>query len=305
MSGGLFGGGKKENVSTQTTSYPDWLNKIMEQSTTDAYNLMKDPGNRVAPFSQDQLDAMQNTRAIAGTAMRPNTPVLEAFMGGHYLTKDTTNQAANANAAAIANSAVTGQDVMGKMNPFNEQVIARTMDGMRDRFGEASSGLQSQFAASNAFGGARDAIARSQMASDFVKNAGNTEAQMRQQGWSEAANRADNEKRNILASQMANENMRVQGMSDSAGKYLAGLQGQDNQFGSNFDRQLRAATALGGVGDAVQQMDQRKLDVPYDLATWIRGFLPGYPATTTQVTPNYNNNGGLIGGALTAASLFL
>ncbi|MBO6755477.1 MAG: hypothetical protein JJ902_04070 [Roseibium sp.] len=305
----LFGGGGGDTVTTEsTTSLQPWIEDILRESTNTAADLARGATaeNRIAPFSNDQNAAMNYTRALANTAANPNTPSLTAYQGAHDLTRQATTNASRAAQEAAHQGQTTADDIRRYMNPYQEDVIDETMRGMRDRFGEAATDLASRDAAGHAFGGSRSAVRQAQMARDYVNDAKATEASLRSAGFDRASGLAEANNARETQARLNAAGLSLQGMGTAAGQYLQGLGGQEQAFDNMIDRGLRTTTALGGVGDATQSMDQRRLDLPFDTATWFRQFLPNsYPTTTTTTQPAYNNSGGMIGGALTAASLFL
>lgn len=302
QAGGSILGGIAGGKGSKGNKPPKWLRQQTRDLASFGQQLGQtqyDPyqGDRVAPFSQDTLNAFDLIRNNIGstqpyyasaldTANRlQNTTINPQMVNGTNVQTQFDPRLANANQWA-------GQDLSPYMNPYTQSVIDTQMADQQNAYLMADNALKSQGAAANAFGNNRFGLAQGQLAADAVRDQALTSAQLRSQGFNIAAGLlsqdVDRQNQFALANQMAGitaDQMGFQGqlanqanaMQASLANQSADLQGQmstadiqnRNAFlsgvlGQNLAAQNTAdAQALAGAGAAQQALAQQNLDVGY------------------------------------------
>ena len=181
------------------------------------------------------------------------------------------------------------------MDPYMEDVIARTQADIADKGAQQQLQAQASAAGSGAFGGSRQAILQGQIAADTMDQQARTGAQLRSQGFAQAQN---------LAQQQANQALRQAQLTGQLGVSQAGLGQLGQQMG------VQDINTLLGIGGLQQQQDQRALDVarantlaeqalPYQQIGFMSDIFRGVPALqqtySTTTTPGPNRTSQLFG----------
>lgn len=89
-------------------------------------------------------------------------------------------------AAGAYNQALAGPNVGQFFNPFQQQVVNNTMNDIGTAQQQAMGQLGAQATAANAYGGSRHGIAEGATNAAFIKQMGDTSANMNMQGWNSA-----------------------------------------------------------------------------------------------------------------------
>lgn len=277
---------------TQKTELPAWLEDVTKQNLRIADEIASRPyqaygGNLVAGFAPEQEQAFSMAQRQAGSTM----PLYQTAAG-------TVSGLTGYQAPSFLQG-----DVSAYMNPFIGEVenraIARGQEALLQNLNQVSA----QAARAGAFGGSRQAIQEGVAQAEAAKNVADLSAQLRMQGYNQAAGLLEND----LARQMAGTEvqMRAAGM-------LPGI-AQAQQGAALTD----AATieAIGAQRQALQQaqlqdqyqrfMEER--NYPVEMLNLRLGATSATPYGTTQTKtqtggPSGSNFLSGAGTALTAAT---
>ena len=190
---------------------------------------------RLAPFQEEFLkDIFAQAQALRGTPQPFSPQQLAEF-------SDAQNRA-----IALADSGIGGyQPFLDRaaqlagpggaqqfMNPFEDQVVQQTMQDIARQGQKAQQRLAGQGVASGAFGGSRFGVAQADLAGKTLEQQARSAGQIRQQGFQQAQQAAQN-----------------------AARLQAGLgQAQQQMFGQDINRLL-------GIGSLQQRQQQAGFDV--------------------------------------------
>lgn len=187
------------------------------------------------------------------------------------------------------------------MNPYTDAVINTGLSDLeRARQGAVQQTGQRAMAA-KAFGGSRQGVAEALTNQQFGTQAGNMIAQLRNQGYTQALNAAQNQ-------QAANQAAGLQGA-----QFRLGAANQLGTMGQQQTAQQYAGgQALMGLGQQRQAAEQQRLNADRNLNLERLGIMqsalglsmPSMGGTSTSSTPMYQNTGAnVLGGALGGATL--
>ena len=224
---------KQEQIVRLAPFQEEFLADIFES----AKNLTGD-GTQM-PFSKQQLaDLSEGQKAAIASAL-----------GGVGAFQPFLDQGSAAVGQGIAGAQAASFDPTSYqqfMDPFMEDVIARTQADIADKGRQQQLQAQASAAGSGAFGGSRQAILQGQIAADTMDQQARTGAQLRSQGFAQAQN---------LAQQQANQALRQAQLTGQLGVSQAGLGQLGQQMG------VQDINTLLGIGGLQQQQGQRELDV--------------------------------------------
>jgi hypothetical protein len=264
--------GNSNTSSTSSTMFPGWTQQAGQNLAGSAWGMLS-PHLQASPYhtagqNADQQNAFDRARHVTGNAFGNNANLTNA-----------TNALANGQAgrmqAAQAEAAQLDPNAFKDfMNPFLDSVGKSTLGNMRSEYRNADAGLAGQYAASQAFGGSGEAIARGQLARGYNQNAGSAINNLMSQGYDRAT-----------ATAMANTQMEQQ-----ANMANAAFQQQANMANSQLDqalplmfdrlqssqqgRQSDALQQLLGVGNQQQQFAQGVIDKPLEYLQMLAGLTP-------------------------------
>ena len=185
-------------------------------------------------------------------------------------------------------------------NPFEQQVIDTSLADMEQARQRAVQQMGQQAMASRAFGGSRHGVAEALTSGEYGKQAGSMVANLRNQGYQQALQLAQQQ-------QMQNQAAGLQGAQFRLG--AAQQLGQMGQAQTAADM-LAAQTAMG-LGGARQQFAQQQMDAARNLGLERLGIMqsalglqmPGMGGTSS--TPTYTNPAaGALGGAMAGYQMF-
>ena len=239
---------------------------------------------RLAPFQEEFLkDIFAQAQALRGTPQPFSPQQLAEF-------SDAQNRA-----IALADSGIGGyQPFLDRaaqlagpggaqqfMNPFEDQVVQQTMQDIARQGQKAQQRLAGQGVASGAFGGSRFGVAQADLAGKTLEQQARSAGQIRQQGFQQAQQAAQN-----------------------AARLQAGLgQAQQQMFGQDINRLL-------GIGSLQQRQQQAGFDVaranelgrqalPFQEIGFLSDVFRGVPALQstfqTTSTPNPSLGSQLLG----------
>ena len=181
------------------------------------------------------------------------------------------------------------------MNPFTEDVIARTQQDIADKGAQQQLQAQASAAGQGAFGGSRQAVLQGQIAADVMDQQARTGAQLRSKGFQQAQQ---------AAQQAAQQQLRQAQLAGQLGVSQAGLGQLGQQMG------VQDINTLLGIGSLQQQQGQRELDVarantlaeqalPFQQVGFLSDIFRGVPALqqtfTTQTRPGPDRTSQLLG----------
>ena len=181
------------------------------------------------------------------------------------------------------------------MNPFTEDVIARTQQDIADKGAQQQLQAQASAAGQGAFGGSRQAVLQGQIAADTMDQQARTGAQLRSQGFQQAQQ---------AAQQAAQQQLRQAQLAGQLGVSQAGLGQLGQQMG------VQDINTLLGIGSLQQQQGQRELDVarantlaeqalPFQQVGFLSDIFRGVPALqqtfTTRTQPGPDRTSQLLG----------
>ena len=185
-------------------------------------------------------------------------------------------------------------------NPYEQQVIDTSLNDMEQARQRAVQQMGQQATAARAFGGSRHGVAEALTSGEYGKQAGSMVANLRNQGYQQALQLAQQQ-------QMQNQAAGLQGAQFRLG--AAQQLGQMGQAQTGADY-LAAQTAMG-LGGARQQFAQQQLDAQRNLGLERLGIMqsalglqmPNMGGTVS--TPMYTNPAaGALGGAMAGYQMF-
>jgi hypothetical protein len=185
-------------------------------------------------------------------------------------------------------------------NPFEQQVVDTSLADMEQARQRAVQQMGQQATAARAFGGSRHGVAEALTSGEYGRQAGSMVANLRNQGYQQALQLAQQQQMQNQAAGMQGAQFRL-----SAANQL----GQMGQAQTGAD--LMAAQTAMGLGGARQQFAQQQMDAARNLGLERLGIMqsalglqmPGMGQSTS--TPTYTNPAaGALGGAMAGYSMF-
>ena len=223
----------------------------------------------IDPLQQRAFD-QAGLRAFEGTGYLD--PIQQQLQG---LRPEAISQAARAGMPLMRNAA-TGLTNVGMgfdpttgvgsfFNPFQDQVVDRTLDDLRRQSDIAGQQDRATAVGSGAFGGSRDAILQAERERALLDKQADVAGRLRMTGYQDASTRAQQAYEDAMKRRLAG----VQLGSDigmNIGRLgVAGEQGA-------LDTNLRRLAAQGGIGELAQNMQLRGLEGLSGLGTSRRGI---------------------------------
>tara|TARA_R100001440_G_scaffold46080_1_gene65836 strand:- start:7155 stop:8153 length:999 start_codon:yes stop_codon:yes gene_type:complete len=242
------------------------------------------PGQQIANFSPDQLQAFQNIRGGIG-AFQPE------------LTAATDAAAAATGTGVLAGQTLAGAqqafDPSTGISPFMNQYNDFVIDEIRKQGDIARNRLRGQATKAGAFGGSRAAIQEAELDKGIASQVGLAQQRAFDSALKAAMGSQEaQQRRQLAAGQQLGNLARTQGG-------LAGVFGALGQLDQSLN--LRDQQALLGVGQAQQQLQQAGLDVgrrnlitaqqePFRRMQFASDILRGVPSgqTTFRDVPDSN-----------------
>ena len=177
------------------------------------------------------------------------------------------------------------------MSPYQQDVIGTTLSEYDIQAQKGAQGVPAQAIAAGAFGGGREGVQRAEYQSASDRNRAALQAQLLQQGFSQAQ-------------QLANQAFGQQMNLAQAAPQLVG-------------QQISALTTLGGIGQAqqqaqlsaqqqlAQQQAYQPLTTAQQYGSGIMGLISGYPGqTVTQMAPSPSAFQNILGAGATLAGIY-
>jgi len=267
---------------------------------------------RLAPFQEEMLaDIFASAKALTGEGSQ--MPFSEQQLAD--LSEGQKLAIANAIGGIGAfqpflsqGSAAVGQGIMGAqgatydptsykgfMDPFTEDVIARTQADIAEKGQQQQLQAQAGAVGQGAFGGSRQAILQGQIAADTMDQQARTGAQLRSAGFQQAQQ---------AAQQAAQQQLRQAQLTGQLGVSQAGLGQLGQQMG------VQDINTLLGIGGLQQGQSQKEFDVaranelarqslPYQQIGFLSDIFRGVPSLqqtySTTTTPGPSRTSQLLG----------
>jgi len=283
--------------SQQTTQLPPWVNTAAQQNYGFAQNVATQPlqqyqGQMVADVAPQTQQAW-NTAAQSGN---PGQQQYNAAQAGYLGVMGQQPQ-------QVTPGQLSSTNLQPYMNPYTQSVINATLPIMQQNLGLSQDQNQDQAAASNAFGGSRQAVQQGVTQAQGAQGMAQMAAQLNQANYGQAQGAAQQDiATNLTAQQLnqaAQQNQGLLNLQASGGMGALGNAAQQSQL-QNFGEQLTAGgmeqqqaqnqiNANMAAFQQAQQYPYMQLGVlqsalgmtPYGNAT------QGQSTTQTQSSPNY------------------
>ena len=234
---------------------------------------------QLAGLSQGQRDAI--TRATAGVgSFEPFLQRGAEAIGQGIGQLGTAQQ-------RVAAAGIDPTSYQQFMNPFTEDVIARTQQDIADKGAQQQLQAQASAAGQGAFGGSRQAVLQGQIAADVMDQQARTGAQLRSAGFQQAQN---------LAQQAAQQQLRQAQLTGQLGQTVAGLGTQTAALGQLGQQMgVQDVNTLLGIGGLQQGQAQKEFDVaranelaqqalPFQRIGFLSDIFRGVPALQQTVS---------------------
>ena len=264
--------GSDQTSTTQSqavTQIPPWVNTAAQQNYGLAQNVAARPlqqyqGQMVADIGPQTQQAW-NTAASGGAAGQDQYNASQAgYLGvmGQQPQQVTPNQLSSTN-------------LQPYMNPYTQSVINQTLPIMQQNLGLQQNQNQDQAAASNAYGGSRQAIQQGVTQAQGAMGMGQMAAQLNQANFGQAQGAAQQDINTNLQGQLANQAVQ----QNQAGLNLQGAQGLANlgqQAQLSQARNFAEQTTAGA-----QQQQQAQNEINANMANFQQAW--SYPGTQLGV----------------------
>ena len=211
-------------MATQTVEQVARLAPFQEQYLKDIFAQAKALGDTPQPFAEQQLAGLSSGQQQAiQTAM--------SGIGGYQPYLDRAQQYSSP------------EGVSQFFNPYENQVVQQTLSDIGEQGQIAQGQLGGQGVASGAFGGSRFGVAQAELAGNTLEQQARSAGQLRQAGFSQAQQAAQNAARLQGALGQTAQGMGVQDINTLMG--IGSLQQRQEQAGYDVDRaNLLAQQAL-------------------------------------------------------------
>lgn len=239
------------------------------------------PIPRLASFNQDQMGAHELARTGIG-AYQPYLDVANQATAQGIAAFDPASQQARQD----LNTAGTQYNIGSEyLNPYQDEVINRTMGEMRRQQNMDLNSVGDQAANARAFGGSRQGVLEAETIRGHDANRGNTLAQLNAANFTQAQQAQEQHRQRQLAG--ASGSAQIAGMGADA-NYM-GAQVTSGIGGLNQQYNMNDISTLGAVGDQQQQQRQLGLDTsyqtyledrdrPFKMAAFYNDMMAGVPS---------------------------
>jgi len=255
-------------MATQTVEQVARLAPFQEQYLKDIFAQAKALGDTPQPYEAQQVAGLSGGQQAAIQAAMSG-------IGGYQPFMERAQQYA------------TPGGVSEFFNPYEDQVVQQTLSDIGEQGQMAQNQLAGQGVASGAFGGSRFGVAQAGLAADTLEQQARSAGQIRQAGFQQAQQAAQNAARLQGALGQTAQGMNVQDINSLMG--IGSLQQQQEQRGFDVDR----ANSLALQGLPFQQVGF--------MSDIFRGVpqLMGQQQTSQAPSPNMMTTGiGLLGAGL-------
>ena len=281
-------------MATATQEQIVRLAPFQEQFLADIFKsaeAITEPGSSM-PFSAQQLAGLSQGQKAAIDAVLGDDATLGIGAFQPFLQRgaEAIGQGIGQLGTAQQRVAAAGIDPTSYqqfMNPFTEDVIARTQQDIADKGAQQQLQAQASAAGQGAFGGSRQAVLQGQIAADVMDQQARTGAQLRSQGFQQAQN---------LAQQAAQQQLRQAQLTGQLGQTVAGLGTQTAALGQLGQQMgVQDVNTLLGIGGLQQGQAQKEFDVaranelaqqalPFQRIGFLSDIFRGVPALQQTVS---------------------
>jgi hypothetical protein len=251
----MSGGKGKTQTTTETKTVPAYIQEAQQNLVKTGTNLLSNftdvtPQYSVAGFTPDQAQGFDYARYLADQAMNstPGSVTGTAATAGPAslaapaaLAGIVASGAANAGTAqAGLTNATAAQlnpgDILKFMNPYIQGAINPTLANMRQQYDASNADIGAKYAASGAFGGSGEALARGQAARALGDQTASTVGNLMNSGFGAAsglasANTDRSQQANLTNAAAANAMAQFNaGQANNMGQFNAGQTNAMTQF---------------------------------------------------------------------------
>lgn len=151
---------------------------------------------------------------------------------------------------------------IGSFNPFEEQVVQRSLGDIARQAGLQQQGIRAQAVGSGAYGGSRQAVAEQELFRNALDQMGRTSGQIRQAGFDSAMNRRMQEAQlygnlGLQYGQLGQADVAqlgdLAGRQVALGQGLGSLAAQYGNFGTNLGQLGVQQAGIGEIGQNIRQ----------------------------------------------------
>ena len=177
------------------------------------------------------------------------------------------------------------------MSPYQQDVIDTTMADFDVQAQKGAQGIPAAAIAAGAFGGGREGVQRAEYQASSDRNRAGIQAQLRQQGFGQAQ-------------QLAQQNYANQlGLGSAQQQFMGQDIGALSTIGAQNQAQQQAL--LSARQQLLQQQLQQPLSAAQAYGSGVTGLIAGYPGQTTQISqPSPNPLATAIGAGGTLAGIY-
>ncbi len=254
--GGKVGGSGGGGTQTIRSDIPDEYKQFANENLTLAGTIAN---KAYVPNSEQRMAGHNADHTAAMNAMRTSD------LGGGVAQSMALSAAPQVKRGAIADvSAGQGLDFMGGyMNPYENTVVNNTVSDMARAHTITQNQRNAQAAGVSAFGGSRHGVATAEGDRNFIDRVGNTVGQLRHTGFTTAAGLGQQDAGRDLTAQQSNQAVDQAVAFQNAALDAQHMDRRMNaaQQGANAD--LAWTSAMMGIGDRIQGLDQANMDLAY------------------------------------------
>ena len=295
-------GGKKKVEDKKDVTFDPYSRQMLDSATRNVNELT---GQEFAPYTGERVvDITQGERDAVANYLGNNVSNRGFVEQGLSMAQ----QGAQYTPDQIQSQNFTDADISGYMNPYMENVIGNALSDIERREMASAENIDAQASKASAFGGSRQAIQQAENTRNFTEIAAKTAAELRSQGYEDAANRVQADAQRQLTADQYNQSAGLRGadMRARSAAQIADMAGQLS------DADLRAYGLESQYGQTQRELEQAQLDAMYNEA--IRqyddayrrsnielGILGGTPQIVDSNTTTTESGGMGIGGLLTSA----
>lgn len=252
----------KSQTVTQRTEIPAWLEDVTKENIARADAISNEPyqaypGQMLAGFAPEQQQAFDYAQQGIGQT----APIYgQAFnqLAGQLYYQPISVQPGQVVGQSVSAPQFTQADVGAYMNPYISNVENAALSRLEGATRQAVNRLGDQALQARAFGGSRQGIAEGVALGEAARSAGELSANLRSQGYNQAANMIQADQQRAMQAALANQAAGIQ-----TGQFNAqqALQAQQlNQQAGLQTAAMRNATAAQLGSLAGQYQGSRQLD---------------------------------------------
>lgn len=276
-------GGKKKVVQETSEDLSDFSRQQYDTISGNVNRLM---GQEFTPYSGQRVAGVSDLEREAGQTFLGQTEDVRGLLG------DATSRiqtGAQYTPEQIQAQSFANADLSAYRNPFQEQVIDAQLADIERQRGQTAERIDADASKAAAFGGSRQAIQQAESDRNFADIAAETGANLRSQGFQQAAAMYQQDAARQMQADLANQQA---GMSGAELRMRgAGLLG--DMAGRMSDADMREAAMRGSLGELERAQQQAELDAQYQ--SYLMAYDDPYRRAQIQLgllgqTPMLENN---------------